>query len=153
MMLLSLSATFMHKEESATMPPSDRPQFLSPATLPTIAGFSQAVKISGGQLIYLSGQVPLDVSGNLVGSGDFAAQARQVFENLRAGLGAVGADFADVVKLNIYLVDRSYAPQLRQIRDEYVNTQNPPASTLVVVQGLIREEFLLEVEAIAVVPA
>lgn len=132
---------------------SDRPEFLSPATLPALPGFSQIVKIGGGQLVYLSGQVPLDASGALVGPRDFAAQARQVFENLKAALGAIGADFTYVVKLNIYLTERANAPVLREIRDQYVNTQSPPASTLVIVQGLIREEFLLEVEAVAVLPA
>jgi enamine deaminase RidA (YjgF/YER057c/UK114 family) len=128
-------------------------QFLSPTTLPSLAGFSQVVKIGGGQFVYLSGQVALDVAGNLVGNGDFPAQARQVFENLKAGLAAAGADFTQVVKLNIYLTDRANAPVLREVRDRYVNTQSPPASTLVIVQGLIREEFLLEVEAVALVPS
>jgi enamine deaminase RidA (YjgF/YER057c/UK114 family) len=58
-----------------------------------------------------------------------------------------------VVKLNIYLLDRSNLPLLREVRDQYVNTQSPPASTLVVAHGLAREEFLLEIEAIASLPA
>jgi enamine deaminase RidA (YjgF/YER057c/UK114 family) len=128
-------------------------EFLTPEELASIPGFSQVVKITGGHLVYVSGQVALDGSGKLVGPGDFRAQAQQVFENIKMALSAVGADFSHVVKLNIYMLDRSNAPVLREVRDQYVNTQAPPASTLVIVQGLVREELLLEVEAIASLPA
>jgi enamine deaminase RidA (YjgF/YER057c/UK114 family) len=104
-------------------------------------------------MIYVAGQVALDTSRNLVGRGDFRAQAQQVFENLKAALAAVGADFQHVVKLNMYVVDRSHLPLLREVRDLYVNTQAPPASTTVEVRSLFREEFLLEIEAIASLPA
>jgi enamine deaminase RidA (YjgF/YER057c/UK114 family) len=85
----------------------------------------------------------------LVGGGDFRAQAHQVFKNLRAGLGAGGAGFADVVKLTFYVVDMSQVPLLREVRDQYVNTAAPPASTLVEVRRLFRDDVLLEIEAVA----
>jgi enamine deaminase RidA (YjgF/YER057c/UK114 family) len=128
-------------------------QFLSPSTLAPTPGYSQVVKITGGQTIYLAGQVALDVSRNLVGRGDFRAQAQQVFENIKTALAAVGADFSHVVKLNFYVLDRSDLPVLREVRDLYVNTQAPPASTAVEVRSLFQEDFLLEVEAIASLPA
>lgn len=131
------------------MTPPEHLQFLSPAALASIPGFSPAVKVTGGQTTYLSGQVALDASGRLVGRGDFRAQAQQVFENIKAGLAAAGADFSHVVKLNIYLLDRANLPIVRDVRDQFVNTAQPPASTLLVVQGLAQEDFLLEVEAIA----
>lgn len=134
------------------MTPSDHVQFLSPAALATPPGYSHVVKVTGGETIYLAGQVALDASGSLVGRGDFRAQAQQVFENIKTALAAVGADFSHVVKLNIYLVDRSQLPLLREVRDLYVNTQAPPASTTVEVRSLVREEFLIEVEAIASLP-
>lgn len=124
-------------------------QFLAPANLPSIPGFSPVVKVLAGQTIYVSGQVALDISGSLVGRGDFHAQAQQVFANIRTALAAAGTNFSHVVKLNIYLLDRSNLPVLREVRDQYVNTAAPPASTLLVVQGLAQEDFLLEVEAIA----
>lgn len=135
------------------MTPPEHIMFLSPNTLPAIPGFTQVVKVGGGTTVYLSGQVALNASGQLVGQGDFAAQARQVFENLKAALAAAGADFSYVVKLNIYLLDRANLPALREMRDQYVNTQNPPASTLVEVRGLAQPDFLLEVEAVASLPA
>jgi enamine deaminase RidA (YjgF/YER057c/UK114 family) len=135
------------------MTPPDHVQFLTSKTLPPSPGYSQVVKVTGGQTIYLAGQVALDTSRNLVGRGDFRAQAQQVFENLKAALAAAGADFSHVVKLNMYVLDRSNLPILREVRDQFVNTQAPPASTLVEVRGLAREEFLLEVEAVASLPA
>lgn len=91
-------------------------------------GYSHIVKVTGGQTIYLADQVALDASRNLVGRGDFRAQAQQVFENIKSALAAVGADFSHVVKLNMYVVDRSKLPLLREVRDLYMNTQAPPAS-------------------------
>lgn len=135
------------------MTPPEHVQFLSPETLAPTPGFSQVVKVTGGQTIYLAGQIALDASRNLVGRGDFRAQAQQVFENLKLALAAAGADFSHVVKLNIYLVDHTHAPILREVRDRYINTESPPASTLVEVRSLAQDDFLLEIEAIASLPA
>lgn len=135
------------------MTPSAHTRYINPPTLPTPPGYTQVVEVSGGRTIYLSGQVALDVAGNLVGAGDFRAQVEQVFANLQAALEAVGAAFAQVVKLNYYLLDATQLPLLREVRDRYINTQAPPASTLLEVRRLAREEFLVEVEAIASVPA
>ena len=134
----------------ATHPTNIR--FINPPTLATPLGYTHVVEITRGRTIFIAGQVALDQSGKIVGQHDFHAQAQQVFENLKAALAAVGTDFTHVVKLNIYVVDISQLPTLRQIRDQYVNTSNPPASTAVEVRKLAREEFLLEVEAVAHVP-
>lgn len=91
-------------------------------------------------------------SGSLVGRGDFAAQTEQVFKNIKAALASVGATYEHVAKLTIFVVDISQLPVLRKIRDQYVNVANPPASSLVQVKGLVRDEFLIEIEAVAVVP-
>lgn len=135
------------------MNPPDHIQFLSPETLAPPPGYSQIVKVTGGQTIYIAGQVALDASGALVGQGNFRAQAEQVFENIKTALAAVGADFSHVVKLNIYVVDHTQLPILREVRDRYINADAPPASTLVEVRSLARDEFLLEIEAIASLPA
>jgi enamine deaminase RidA (YjgF/YER057c/UK114 family) len=118
------------------------------------AGYSQVAVITGGKLVYIAGQVALDSSGNFVGKDDFHAQVEQVFKNLKAAVEAAGGNFHDVIKLNFYCVDSvdpSLMPQVREIRDKYVNTQNPPTSTFVVVRRLVRPEWLIEVEAVAVV--
>lgn len=127
-------------------------RFINPSTLPTPPGYTQVVEITHGRTVFISGQIALDQSGNVVGPNDFRAQAQQVFANLKAALGAVGAGFTHVVKLNMYVVDMSQLPILREVRDRYVNTEHPPASTLIEVRRLAREEFLLEIEAIAHLP-
>jgi reactive intermediate/imine deaminase len=128
-------------------------QFVNPPTLPPSPGYTQVVIAPAGRTAHISGQVALDTSGAIVGSGDFRAQARQVFENLKAALEAGGATFGDVVKITIFVLDIANLPALREIRDEYVNTERPPASTAVQVSRLAREEFLLEIEAVAALSA
>ncbi|GAA5500668.1 putative aminoacrylate peracid reductase RutC [Deinococcus xinjiangensis] len=116
------------------------------------AGYSHLAEVRGGRTIYLSGQIAVDAQGQSVGTGDFTAQARQVFENLRLGLESVGLTFNAVVKLTVFLTDMQYLPQFRAVRDEFVNTAQPPASSLVQVAALVRPELLIEVEAIAAAP-
>jgi len=125
-------------------------RFLSPETLPPPFGYSHVVDSPGGRIIYISGQVPLDPAGQLVGEGDVAAQARQVFQNLSAALEAAGASWSDVVKLGFFVVDVSQMGSVRPVRDEYVNTREPPASTLIEVSQLFRDDVLVEVDAVAI---
>ena len=112
-------------------------------------GYSHVVAATG-RLIAISGQVALDESGRLVGPGDPEAQARQVFENLRRCLAAADATFADVVKLTVYVTDLATMTAVRAVRDEYVDTTRPPASSAVQVAGLVLPELLLEIDALAV---
>ncbi|HTS25242.1 MAG TPA: RidA family protein [Bryobacteraceae bacterium] len=125
----------------------------NPAELHKPFGYSHVAEVTSGKLIYIAGQVALDAAGNLVGKDDFAAQARQVFANLQSALAAAGASFHDVIKLNYYCADSVdpavHLPMVREIRDTYINTAAPPASTFVVVHRLVRPEWLLEVEAVA----
>ena len=127
-------------------------RFVKSENLPPSPGYSQAVEIRRGRIIYIAGQVSLDRSGKMVGEGDMRAQAQQTFENLKSALEASGANFKDVVKLNYYFADISHLAVVREVRDKFINTANPPASTAVEVKGLFREPFLIEVEAVAVVP-
>jgi enamine deaminase RidA (YjgF/YER057c/UK114 family) len=123
---------------------------LAPEGMAPGRGYSHAVAASG-RLVAIAGQVAMDQDGNLVGAGDPKAQAQQVFENLRLALAAAGATFADVVKLTFFLTDVAYLPAVREVRDQFIDTGRPPASTAVQVAALFRPEFLLEVEALAVV--
>ena len=118
------------------------------------AGYSQVAEVGEGKIVYIAGQIALDKSGNLVGKDDFRAQVQQVFENLKAAVEASGGDFNSVIKLNYYCaasVDPSQMAVVREVRDKYVNTANPPTSTFVFVQRLVRPEWLIEVDAVAVV--
>jgi reactive intermediate/imine deaminase len=123
---------------------------LAPEGLPRPFGYSHVVEARPGRIVYVSGQVPLDSEGRLVGAGDFAAQVRQVFTNLTGALEAADLTWDEVVKLNFFVLDISKVAALREIRDEYVNTEHPPASTLVEVSGLFRPDVLVEIEAVAI---
>jgi len=128
-------------------------QFIAPPTVHKTTGYTHAVKVGGCQLVYVSGQVALDLQGNPVGKDDFKAQAAQVFQNLSEVLKASGGDFKDVVKLNYYVVGLTpeRLAEIRAARGAYLTQPTPPASTLIGVVALARPEFLLEVEAVACV--
>jgi enamine deaminase RidA (YjgF/YER057c/UK114 family) len=113
-------------------------------------GYTHVVTGSG-RVVAVSGQVALDDRGEVVGPGDPAAQARQVFENLRRCLAAAGAGFGDVIKLTYFVTDVADLPAIRTVRDELLGTDRLPASTAVQVVALVSPELLLEVEALALV--
>lgn len=125
-------------------------RFLNPETLPKPYNYSQVAEITGGRMVLVSGQVPLDTSNELVGAGDFAAQARRTFENVRLALEATGLTLADVVKLQIFMTDMADLPALRQIRDEFLDPSRPPTMTTVQVAALFRPDVLIEIDAMAV---
>ncbi|MGV9250026.1 RidA family protein [Streptomyces sp. NPDC003697] len=109
------------------------------------------VVLGTGRFVAVSGQLALDEAGALVGEGDAAAQARQVFENLRRCLASAGAPFDDVVKLTYFVTDMAHLPALRAARAEHLPDDRLPAVSAVQVAALVRPEFLMEVEAFAVV--
>ena len=122
--------------------------YVSPEGIAPGRGYSHAVAFTGRTLI-ISGQLPLDRDGRLAGT-EPEAQMRQVFQNLSAALAAAGAGMAQVVKLTVYLTDLADVPAFRQVRDEYVSADRPPASSLVQVAGLVHPEARVEIEALAV---
>ena len=123
-------------------------RFMNPEAIAKPGGYSHVVETTGpGRIVYIAGQLGLKPDGKI--AGDFRAQAGQAFENLKAALAAVGATFNDVVKLNNYLVDiPTNLPIYREVRDRYVNTAQPPASTTVGVPALARPDAHFEVEAV-----
>jgi enamine deaminase RidA (YjgF/YER057c/UK114 family) len=129
-------------------------RFANPKTMPAPRGYTQVVETTGpGRTVYLSGQLGMTSGGAFAGPpGDFRAQATQCFENLKAGLKSVGAGFEHVVKITNFFVDMSHLPLFFEIRDGFVNTKAPPASTAIQVGRLARDGALFEVEAVAVIP-
>jgi enamine deaminase RidA (YjgF/YER057c/UK114 family) len=128
-------------------------QFINPEGLIKPGVYTPAISVSGGRTIYVSGQVSQDGTGHLVGKGNLLVQTDQVYKNLGLALAGAGATFADVVKLNVYVVgfESQQRALLQSVREKYVSKDNPPASTLVGVQALARSDFLVEIEAVAVV--
>src|ERR1044072_7019505 len=125
-------------------------RFLTPATLSPPFGYSHVVEAPAGSIVYISGQVAVDGDDRLGGEGGFAAQPRQVFETLTHALEAAEATWSDVVKLDYFPRDVGQIGAVRSIRDEFVDTANPPASTLVEVSSLFSPDVLVEIQAIAV---
>jgi reactive intermediate/imine deaminase len=120
-----------------------------PDGLPPVNGYSHVVSFSG-TCVAVSGQVPLDEDGHMVGADNPVEQVRQVFHNLGVALTAAGSDFARVVKLTVYLTDLDDLALFREVRDQYLDPSALPASSLVQVKGLINPAFRIEIDAIAV---
>ena len=128
-------------------------QYLNPKELTTPRFYTHAVTAEGtGKLVYVSGQVSWDASGNVVGKGDMRAQSEQVFKNVTAALKAAGAGWGDVIKMNGYMVGM-HAERVnayREVRQRFLKEGALPASTLVGVERLVDPDLLLEVEVVAV---
>ena len=129
-------------------------RFVNPPTMPATRGYTHVVETKGpSRTIYLAGQLGMTPDGKFAGTpGDFRAQATQCFENLKLALAAVDAGFEHVVKVTSYFVDMAHLPLYFEVRDRYVNTKAPPASTALQISRLARDGALFEIEAIAVVP-
>lgn len=126
-------------------------KFINPKTMPPTFGYSHVVEASNAKrTIYISGQVAINTDGQIVGINDLATQTRQVFENIKIALETSDLNFNDVVKLTFFLTDISQMAIVRDIRDQYIGTNNPPASSAVEVRKLINDNLLIEIEAIAV---
>jgi enamine deaminase RidA (YjgF/YER057c/UK114 family) len=128
-------------------------QFLNPLQLCKTHGWTHVVATTCGKTVHISGQTAVDASGQVVGKGDLKRQAEQTFENLRIALAAAGAIWADVVVTRLYVVNLQpeHVPIIREVRSRYVSPDHPPASTLVGVQALVGADWLIEIEATAVV--
>ena len=127
---------------------------INPESLHRNPAFSQAIAIDGPhRTVYVGGQNAVDVDGNVVGRDDVAAQAGQVARNLQAALEAAGATMDDVVKLMVYLVEPNSAfPAYEAFQRVWGMPANPPTISLLYVSGLFQPDFLLEVDAVAVLP-
>jgi enamine deaminase RidA (YjgF/YER057c/UK114 family) len=128
-------------------------RFLNPEGLNKPAGYTHVVITEPRKLVYISGQVAWDAKGEIVGKGDFRAQVTKALENLKIALTTAGATLDDLVKVNYYVVNLKpdQVPVIRDVRSKYFSAEHPPASTLVGVTALVREDFLIEIEAVAVV--
>jgi len=138
------------------MPDLER-TILNPSTMAGPLGpYSHSVRVSPGKLLFIAGQVAVDKNGNAVGPGDLKAQTQQVFQNLAAILSEAGASFSNVVEFTTYLVGRDAVQPFVEARNEIFPTIFPgedyPPNTLLIISGLVREEFLVEIKALAALP-
>ena len=133
---------------------SENVKYINPENISPAQGlYSSLTKVRAGDLYYISGQLSVGYDGNVVGKGDFDAQFAQVFKNLGEVLHAVNCDFNDVVKFNTYLVASQHIDNFMKNRQELFSrlfaTADYAPNTLLVVDRLVKEEFLIEVEAVA----
>ena len=129
-------------------------QYLNPPVLCPTFGWTHVVTVTGGKTVYISGQVGIDERGVVVGNGDLGAQTEQAFRNIERALADVGATFQHVVKTSLFVVGLKpeHVPVIRDVRSRYVSAEHPPSSTLVGVSALVGPDWLIEIEAIAVIP-
>jgi enamine deaminase RidA (YjgF/YER057c/UK114 family) len=128
-------------------------EFINPPELCPTFGWTHVVSSTGGKTIHISGQVAINAQGEVVGKGDMQAQTEQAFHNVALALAAAGATFKDVVKTSLFVVGLKpeHVPLIREVRSRYVWAEHPPASTLVGVSALVGPDWLIEIEAIAVI--
>jgi enamine deaminase RidA (YjgF/YER057c/UK114 family) len=129
-------------------------RFQNPPTMPPTRGYSHVAETrSPSRTLYIAGQLGMTADGKFAGAaGDFRAQATQCFENLKLALAAAGANFEHVVKVTAFFIDIANIQAYLEVRNRYVNTKAPPASTAIQIAKLAHDGALFEIEAIAVVP-
>lgn len=129
-------------------------KLVNPGSVSTPKGYSHTAQIDLGNatMLLIAGQVPLDREGNLVGKDDMARQTEQVFINIKNIIEEAGGNMNHLAKINIFIRDLNKIQLARDVRDKFVNTKTPPASTLVEVSKLYREDVLIEIEATAIIP-
>jgi len=153
---LMLITMFALTKAQTTIPETTRSavSYLNPPELASSPRYSQAAVINRGQLLLVSGQVALDGKGQLVGRGNFRAQAEQVFANLRSVLRSAGGEIPDIINISTHLVRLADLPTYREVRQAFFFSRKtpPPTSTTVQVAGLATDGALLEVSVMAVIP-
>ena len=113
--------------------------------------FSGAAWEPEGKVLHISGYVSQDAEGNLVGVGDMKAQTDQVLKNIKAVLASVGGHMSDIARVTVYVTDMSTLSEIHEVRADYFQ-QPYPASTLIQVSRLVRPEYMIEIDAVAVIP-
>jgi 2-iminobutanoate/2-iminopropanoate deaminase len=126
-----------------------REEFMVSGMSEPVSHFTHVVR--AGRLVFVSGCVATDGQGRVVGGSDVVAQARQVHDNIKRCLAAAGATFADVCKVTVFLRNIADREKVNTVRKEYFGAHRP-ASTLVEISRLVRDDYLIEIEATAVLP-
>ena|SRR5215216_3993709 len=137
-----------------TTPNAHPVEHINPEGLSKNPAFTQVVTVTGpAKTIYIGGQDAVDASGTIVGKGDLKAQTEKVFQNLQTALEACGAGLEHVIKWNIYIVQgQPLGPGFEVSQRVWGNRPNPPTITAMFVAGLANPDFLIEMDAIAIVP-
>ncbi len=127
-------------------------EILQPTSVHSTAGIGYSHAAIVGDTLYIAGQIALDRSGRLVGKDDIELQAQQVYANLAAILSELGGDLGDIVKMTTFLTERSHLDGFRRARNRVFSEPFPP-NTLLLIDGLAHPDYLIEIEAVAVLPS
>ncbi len=129
-------------------------QFINPKSVGQPSGFTNVVEIDLGnsRMIMIAGQCAFDKNWNMIGKGNFAEQAEQVFKNIKDMLEELGGSMNDIVRLTNYFTNMNDLKTFIQVRNKYVNTRQPPAAVCVEINKLFVDGLMLEVEATAIIP-
>jgi len=129
-------------------------QYINPDELSKNPAFTNVIVVNGSvKTVYVGGQNALDAAGIIIGRGDFKAQTEQVLRNIQAALSAGGARLEHVIKWNLYVVQGQPLQAGFEVFQEFWGRRpNPPAITMAFVAGLANPDFLVEMDAIAVIP-
>lgn len=152
-MLPSIRLAFVALSLLLPMPAMAQVRRINPPTLAAPTGYTHITIGPDGRTVHIAGQVAMDNKGQLVGAGDFRAQTQRVFENLRLALDAVGATWDDVLKMTTFVTDASQVAVFREVRNTVLRADQLPANTFVEVKALARPEWLIEIEAVAMLRA
>lgn len=146
--LLSSKIAFSQEDNNSIV------KFKNPSSVSAPNGYSHVVSVNLGNstMLIISGQIAFDNKGNLIGKGDLAKQTEQAFLNIKSIVEDAGGTMNDVVKLGNFLTDISQIQAVRRVRDKFIDTKNPPASTTVQVSKLVRDDLMIEIEATAIIP-
>ena len=127
-------------------------RFVNPPGLKPLGMYSNTA-CGRGTMVFVAGQVAVDAAGQIVGRGNYEAQAVQVFENIKLALSAAGATFEDVLKLTVFIkgLTQESRKAVMGVRGRYLSHTNPPAATMIGIDRLVEDDLLVEIEAVAVV--
>lgn len=126
-------------------------QVVSPLLAEPNGHFAQATRATArGRLVFISGMTARNADGGVTGVGDITAQTHQVCQNLRAAVEAAGGTLADIARVDVYVLEMAHFEAIHAVRRQYF-TEGAPASTMVQVSGFVKSDYLIEINAIAVV--
>ena len=118
---------------------------------PVQVAFSNGVKVTGGEMLFISGQLARDENNQIVGIGDMGAQTRQIMKNIQSLLEKAGGTINDIVKVTVFITDMSRFKEIHEARMEFFHPDHLPASTMVEISGFTTKDALIEIEAVAVI--
>ena len=128
--------------------------YYKPEGLSTPTSFTHVITTTGGTLVHIAGQTARGADGKIIGAGDLKAQVHQALKRIKIALAATGANFNDVIRRRVYVVDLNSDARkiVSAVMEEYFSSEQPPTSTMLGVTSLAQEGYLVEIDVTAHLP-